>query len=154
MVLPVVSSVAVPVPQVATPAIQAMPDRVAAFDAALVRGDAGLVPATPAPPVAPAAQTDEAGALDRARAGFGLEPASAVGAPAEGDMILQGMQKLRGIFDGGQERIGAIMDKSGTDASSLIQMQLELTNFTLMVDMSSKLTGKTTQVFDTLMKGQ
>jgi type III secretion system YscI/HrpB-like protein len=31
---------------------------------------------------------------------------------------------------------------------------MEVANFTLLVDISSKLTGKTTQALDTLMKGQ
>lgn len=69
-------------------------------------------------------------------------------------MILEGMQKLRGVFDKSEGRVSEVMKSAGTDAGSLMQMQLELTNFTLLVDLSSKLTGKTTQVFDTLMKGQ
>jgi type III secretion system YscI/HrpB-like protein len=46
------------------------------------------------------------------------------------------------------------MGRSSQDASMLMSMQMEVVNYTLMVDVTSKLTGKSTQSFDTLMKGQ
>lgn len=163
MVLPAVSTAAVSAAPLPAVAPTSSTERLAAFEDAMARQsaqpDAVVRPPVPTgvaepEPVAPVSGVAEAGrtdALDRARAGFGLEQ----GAPgAGGDMILEGMQKLRGVFDASQGRVGDILSKGGTDASSLMQMQLELTNFTLLVDLSSKLTGKTTQVFDTLMKGQ
>jgi type III secretion system YscI/HrpB-like protein len=161
MVLPVVSTTAV---ASATPLGSAAPvpaaDRVQLFEDAMQRQNGAAAATTQAPmvaqpPVAGAAQVDAAGALDRARQGLGLQGTPAVvPPPASGDMILEGMQKLRGVFDKSEGRVSEVMSRAGTDAGSLMQMQLELTNFTLLVDLSSKLTGKTTQVFDTLMKGQ
>lgn len=162
MVLPVVSTA---VTAAATPLAPAAPvasaDRVQLFENAMQRqgGAAAAVAPTPSvaaqPPVAATGQADAAGALDRARQGLGLQGApGVVPPPAGGDMILEGMQKLRGVFDKSEGRVSEVMKSAGTDAGSLMQMQLELTNFTLLVDLSSKLTGKTTQVFDTLMKGQ
>lgn len=95
-------------------------------------------------------------AAARAREGLGLEgvqPDTAV-QPTGGDMILQGLDKLRGMFDAGESRIGSIMDRGTMDAHAMVEMQMELVNFTMLVDLGSKLTGKSTQVFDTLMKGQ
>lgn len=97
-----------------------------------------------------------ADAAARAREGLGLEgvqPEAAV-QPTGGDMILQGLDKLRGMFDAGESRIGSIVDRGTLDAHAMVEMQMELVNFTMLVDLGSKLTGKSTQVFDTLMKGQ
>jgi type III secretion system YscI/HrpB-like protein len=69
-------------------------------------------------------------------------------------MILQGLQKLRGVFDQQNTKIGAIMDNQMIDSRSLLAMQVEVVNFSLLVDVTSKLTGKATQSFETLMKGQ
>ncbi|MBB3950325.1 type III secretion system inner rod subunit SctI [Aureimonas jatrophae] len=162
MVLPVVSTAAVatPTPLASTTAPVPAADRVQLFEDAMQRQNGAVAATAPAPvvsqpPVAATGQVDAAGALDRARQGFGLQGVpGAVPPPASGDMILEGMQKLRGVFDRSEGRVSDVMSRGSTDAGSLMQMQLELTNFTLLVDLSSKLTGKTTQVFDTLMKGQ
>ncbi|MGV8938759.1 MAG: EscI/YscI/HrpB family type III secretion system inner rod protein [Allorhizobium sp.] len=133
-------------------------DRVAAFDQALAREELAQAqasaPAQPPANVAPASDTQVLSPADRARAGLDLAPAASASAPAPGNMILDGLTNLRGVFDAREARVGEIMKRSGTDATSLMELQVEVVNFTMLVDISSKLTGKTTQVFDTLMKGQ
>ncbi|RVU11955.1 type III secretion system inner rod subunit SctI [Methylobacterium oryzihabitans] len=74
--------------------------------------------------------------------------------PSEGDAILGGLQRLRGTFEARHDRIGALMRGSAVDTETLLSMQMEIAQYTLLVDVSSKLTGKTTQSLDTLMKGQ
>lgn len=91
----------------------------------------------------------------RARQGLGLDGVEGQVPVAEpGDMILNGLQKLRGVFDAREARVSQLMNSSSIDAKMLMAVQMEVTNFTLLVDISSKLTGKTTQALDTLMKGQ
>lgn len=69
-----------------------------------------------------------------------------------GDTILGGLSKLREIFDVQQAKLAGI---GYTDsASGLIQAQIEVVKYSMLVDVTSKLTGKATQSFDTLMKGQ
>ncbi len=124
------------------------PERVAAFEATLARNATEAAGA-----VAPPAAGDPA-ALERARQGLGLDAAGAADDRTGGDVILDGLSHLRGIFDTREARVSDLMGRSTLDAGSMMAIQMELVNFTLLVDMTSKLTGKSTQVFDTLMKGQ
>ena len=94
-------------------------------------------------------------AQQRARRGLGLEGAESEAVKSEpGDMILDGLQKLRGVFDARETRAAELMNRSTLDAGTLMAVQMEVANFTLLVDISSKLTGKSAQALDTLMKGQ
>ncbi|WP_298959711.1 type III secretion system inner rod subunit SctI [uncultured Methylobacterium sp.] len=141
--------------------------RSAAFEDAVGRGAeriggvervAAAEPATVAEPSAVAGAEPPAGAgpegtaaRERARRSLDLEgPAR----PSEGDAILGGLQRLRGTFEARHDRIGALMRGSAVDTETLLSMQMEIAQYTLLVDVSSKLTGKTTQSLDTLMKGQ
>jgi type III secretion system YscI/HrpB-like protein len=77
---------------------------------------------------------------------------NAAPASTTGDTILNGFSKLREIFDVEQAKLAGI---GYTDsASGLIAAQLEVVKYSMLVDVTSKLTGKATQSFDTLMKGQ
>jgi type III secretion system YscI/HrpB-like protein len=71
---------------------------------------------------------------------------------ATGDAILGGLSRLREAFDAQQNRLGQLADAS--TGSELIAVQLEVVQYSMLVDVTSKLTGKATQSFDTLMKGQ
>jgi type III secretion system YscI/HrpB-like protein len=114
-----------------------------------------VAPASP-PPTSPGqASTADLDAQSRARRGLELDGSSAVQGPETGgDMILNGLQKLRGVFDTREARFSELMSHTSMDAGTMMAMQMEVTNFSLLVDMTSKLTGKSTQAFDTLMKGQ
>lgn len=145
----------------ANPAPAAQPaGRIDAFENALMRQSAAAQPdpvqvaqATPsASPVQNA--TPASGADERARLGLGLEGVDQTASKGAGDMILEGLEKLRGTFDAREARINALMSSSVVDANTMMAMQMEATNFSVLVDVSSKLTGKTTQTLDTLMKGQ
>jgi type III secretion system YscI/HrpB-like protein len=164
----------------ATRSAEALKQRAASFDAMLSRQSAvaagqapvqvaqaqGVAPvqgpvqvqsvaqAQPADAAAPAARPDRIQAGERARRALELEPVRESGRTAAGDLILDGLQKLRGTFDSRQAKVSELMRTTGTDASMLLAMQVEVVNYTLMVDVTSKLTGKSTQSFDTLMKGQ
>ncbi len=133
--------------------------RIDAFEQAMARQTVEpevtlVAQAGPAPAVTPPAATVDAGATDRARQGLGLDGAPAAVPPSAGDMILEGMQQLRGVFDARETRISQLMSTESVNANTMMAMQMEVANFTLLVDISSKLTGKVTQSVDTLMKGQ
>ena len=92
-------------------------------------------------------------ARDRAVEGLGLpgEPESEVGA---GQSILDGLERLRGLFDGQIGDVNSRIENARFDAGDLMRVQAEVVTFSVMVDVSSKLAGKSTQAMDTLMKGQ
>ncbi len=75
-------------------------------------------------------------------------------ASSTGDLILGGLKKLRGMFDAQHTNMNAMMDKPTADSTQLLAMQVEVVKYSLLIDVASKLTGKSTQSFDTLMKGQ
>lgn len=118
---------------------------------------AAVAAVQPVAPVQPGAQVQRTGlendpaARDRVRRSLELDGATR---PAEGDTILGGLQKLRGAFDARHARVGEIMGSKTVDTNALLAMQMEVAQYTLLVDVSSKLTGKSTQSLDTLMKGQ
>lgn len=99
--------------------------------------------------------TAPAGAQDRARRALDLAPAKeATPATGDGDRILDGLTRLRGVFDTQQGRLINAMNQPVMDANSMIGLQVEVINFSMLVDVASKLTGKTTGALETLMKGQ
>lgn len=104
--------------------------------------------AEPVAKVPPAAQAE---AQSRARDALGLNGAARGGG---GDAILHGLQKLRGVFDRRESMVTRLMASNVADTKTLMAMQMEVAQFSLLVDVASKLTGKSTQAFDTLMKGQ
>jgi len=103
---------------------------------------------------APVATTN-VDAQERTRRALGLDAPPQVARPAPaGDTILDGLQKLRGVFDAQQARINQALTSPISSVNSLISVQMEVVNFSMLVDVTSKLTGKSTQAFDTLLKGQ
>ncbi|WP_181705354.1 type III secretion system inner rod subunit SctI [Chthonobacter rhizosphaerae] len=118
-------------------------DRVERFELAMQQvaaADGGLAPPPPAVVTPPSSVAVADGAPDPIR--------------DSGDLILDGLSRLRGVFDRGNDRLAELSGSPVTDIQTLYDMQVEMTNFTLLVDVTSKLTGKSTQAFDTLMKGQ
>lgn len=98
-----------------------------------------------------------ADAKDRARRALDLAPvkeAAPSAATADGDRILDGLTRLRGVFDNQLGRLNNAMGQSVNDTESMIGLQVEVVNFSMLVDVASKLTGKTTGALETLMKGQ
>lgn len=135
--------------------------RIDAFNAALSRqsdapGTAETLVAQvqPTPVAAPTEVAPDTNADTRARQALGLDGVPEANPANAGDMILQGIQQLRGVFDVREAHIAELMNTDTISANQLMAMQMEVTNFTLLVDISSKLTGKATQALDTLMKGQ
>jgi type III secretion system YscI/HrpB-like protein len=145
----------------ATKGAESLKQRVAAFDDALSRQSVAA-PVQPNMQVAQATnaptatqQVPPVESRELTRRALDLEtvkdPARATG----GDLILDGLRKLRGTFDTRHSKVAELMrTTSNVDASMLMAMQVEVANYTLTVDVTSKLTGKSTQSFDTLMKGQ
>ena len=134
--------------------------RVAAFDDAMGRTTAEAsrlnvseTASTATPPSATSAVQDSSSASrERVRRSLDLEGVAT--RPSEGDAILGGLQRLRGTLDARHARIGSLMEGNSVDTNALISMQMEVAQYTLLIDVSSKLTGKATSSLDTLMKGQ
>ena len=89
--------------------------------------------------------------------GLGAEAATGV-ASAEGSTggqsILDGLSRIRGAFD---EQLAGVNEKvmgSSMDVTSMMAVHADVVKYSLLVDVSSKLAGKSTQAVDTLMKGQ
>ncbi len=105
-----------------------------------------------------AAQGPTAPERQRAIDTLGLNAVAADGVRT-GDGILGGLSALRGVFDAQQARVNEVLSTEsigGTAAASatLMAAQFELVQYTMLVDVTSKLTGKATQSVDTLIKGQ
>lgn len=101
--------------------------------------------------------TTAADAKDRARRALDLAPvkeSTPSAATGDGDRILDGLTRLRGVFDNQIGRLNGAMGQSVNDTESMIGLQVEVINFSMLVDVASKLTGKTTGALETLMKGQ
>lgn len=102
------------------------------------------------PAAAERQRTIDALGLDRTVVGEGVRT---------GDSILGGLSRLRGVFDAQEARIGEVVAGRGVSPTAaatevLFAAQFEMVQYTMLVDVTSKLTGKATQSFDTLMKGQ
>lgn len=84
------------------------------------------------------------------------EPSAASGAERDnrGDAILDGLSSLRSAFDAQAARVSEIATGPASISEKLVQTQVEIVRYSLLMDVSSKLTGKSTQAFDTLLKGQ
>lgn len=100
--------------------------------------------------------------LQRERALRGLElsrpsvstPGNVDAADSRGDAILDGLSHLRSTFDSHTSRINDISTGVMKGEGQLLAIQVEIIKYSLLIDVTSKLTGKSTQTFDTLMKGQ
>lgn len=141
----------------------------ASFREALARREGVAEPQAVSAPAQPqpadAARVAEAGKVDarepagavdreRVRRSLGLDGVSPVATPTQGDTILGGLQKLRGVFDARHAHLTDMMKSDVANTQGLMAMQMELAQYTVMVDVSSKLTGKASSSLDTLMKGQ
>ncbi|MBG6146030.1 hypothetical protein IWQ51_004176 [Labrenzia sp. EL_142] len=71
-----------------------------------------------------------------------------------GEAILDGLSSLRSAFDAQAARVSEIATGPASISEKLVQTQVEIVRYSLLMDVSSKLTGKSTQAFDTLLKGQ
>lgn len=73
---------------------------------------------------------------------------------SRGNAILDGLTYLRGVFDQQLARVEGLAGPEIISSHELVAAQVEIAKFSLLVDVTSKLVGKSTQAFDTLMKGQ
>lgn len=85
--------------------------------------------------------------------------AAAIKGPTTGQGIVDGLSRLRGVFDTQEQAITGISSAGTggtqlTNSADLINLQLEVVKYSMLMDVTSKLAGKSTQTFDTLMKGQ
>lgn len=107
-----------------------------------------------AQPVAASPSSADVDARARAAEGLDLARPELVQPTTEGTTILGGLEQLRGIFDSQFNSVGSKLEATQMDVTSMMALQAEVVKFTVMVDVSSKLAGKTTQAMDSLMKGQ
>ena len=109
------------------------------------------------PPIDAAQAAVNADANMRARQALQL---GGVPAPAStptqgsGDVVLSGLQKLRGAFDGELSKLSNVTTGNFTSSEGLFKVQAEFANFSMLMEVSSKLAGKGTQAFESLLKGQ
>ena len=97
--------------------------------------------------------TDPGGAANRAVQG--LELGSGTDSTAgTGTAILEGLGKLRGIFDRELDGVAQNSVMNPCDYNKMMELQAQLVEFSLVVDVTSKLAGKSTQALDSLLKGQ
>nr|WP_283814287.1 type III secretion system inner rod subunit SctI [Bradyrhizobium liaoningense] len=133
------------------------------FSAAMERTATNRSAASPPPEAATSTRPPEttvaansgtaADAQDRARRALDLNPPKAAATP-HGDTILHGLQNLRGVFDKQEARINNLASARAADTNTLLSMQMEVAKFSVLVDVTSKLTGKSTQALESLLKGQ
>ncbi|NIZ12011.1 EscI/YscI/HrpB family type III secretion system inner rod protein [Phaeobacter sp. HF9A] len=92
---------------------------------------------------------------DRAASGLGLagpEVGSVEATP--GQTILSGLERMRSVFDDKIGGIGNRMEHTEMSVQAMVSLQAEVVEYSVLVDVSSKLAGKSTQAMDSLMKGQ
>jgi hypothetical protein len=130
------------------------------FSAAMQKAmaNAGPMPAAPQMPDPPkgvteAAKSEATAAQERARRGLNLEAPHAP-ANTQGDTILDGLQKIRGMFDAHHLNMKSLVSLPAASTTTLMAIQMEVTNYSLLCTITSELAGKSTQTFDTLLKGQ
>ena len=102
-------------------------------------------------------QVNDVSGADRARALRGLDldqKAVESASGSTGDTIIDGVSKLREVFDNQEKAITDIGQSQLAQSEKLINLQLEVVKYSMLMDVTSKLTGKSTQAFDTLLKGQ
>ncbi|MFS8181974.1 hypothetical protein ACMG4P_10500 [Pseudovibrio denitrificans] len=73
--------------------------------------------------------------------------------PTDSNFLIDGLAKVRGVFAETSDSINAISEGGQlSQFDKLINMQIEVANYSLLVDVSSKIAGKTTQGMDALMR--
>ena len=110
-----------------------------------------LLSAPGTPPVAGVDATDATDARLRAAEGLGLAGSEPVG---PGNSILNGLEQLRSTFDGQYGSIGSKLQGTTLDTAAMMALQADIVEYSVLVDVSSKLAGKVTTAIDSLMKGQ
>lgn len=111
-----------------------------------------VAPALPVPPVAPVSPNAASRFASLVEGKMLASPAS----PSDGagdDSILKGLERLRASFNAQEARIAGLMSGAYSDTEALLAMQMEMTNYSILVDVTSKLASKAAQGLDTLMKG-
>lgn len=103
------------------------------------------------PPVAGVTPGMETDAGIRAAEGLGLASGEDVG---PGNSILNGLEQLRSVFDSQYDSVGSKLQGTTLDATAMMQLQADLVEYSVLIDVSSKLAGKVTTAIDSLMKGQ
>lgn len=72
---------------------------------------------------------------------------------SDGDAILGGLEHLRSVFNTQQASIANLMNGSVVDTNNLMALQVEAVKYSLLIDVTSKLSNRTAQAVSDLMKG-
>ncbi len=83
-----------------------------------------------------------------------LSKSATVRPVTEGDAILSGLKKLQGVFSERQRQLNETIEAPSLSAKSMMRIQMDMVQYTLMIDVASKVSGKLTQSVDALVKGQ
>ena len=108
-------------------------------------------PLLSSPPVAEAAPGAEVDSRLRAAEGLGLGNETP---ELPGNAILSGLEQLRGVFDSQYNSVASKLEGTTMDVTTMMQLQADIVQYSVLVDVSSKLAGKVTTSIDSLMKGQ
>ena len=98
----------------------------------------------------PVGAVEEPTVADRAVAGLNLDPRT----ETTGQSILSGLERLRGVFDTQYSALNGNVTGVQMDVGQMMALQAEVVKYSVLVDVTSKLAGKSTQAMDSLMKGQ
>lgn len=91
---------------------------------------------------------------ERALEGLELNQTTAA-TDGPGQTILNGLERIRGAFDNQISSVTTqVTEGQAMDVTTMMNIQREVVQYSVLVDVSSKLAGKSTQALDTLMKGQ
>lgn len=110
-----------------------------------------LVAPEGAPPVTDVMESAEIDARLRAAEGLGLASDEDVG---PGNSILNGLEQLRSVFDNQYGGVNSHLQGTRLDANAMMALQADIVEYSVLIDVSSKLAGKVTMAIDSLMKGQ
>ncbi len=86
-----------------------------------------------------------------------VEGVSAVGAPEEvamGDVILDGLQKIKNTHESGMARVQSIMGQDQIATKDMLQLQFELTSMNIELETASKVADKSSQGIQSMMRNQ
>ena len=81
-------------------------------------------------------------------------PKNEVDEARPGDAILSGLGRMRSVFSKQEAGLANTMASTSASVESMLHLQMNMVQYSLLIDVASKITGKLTQSVDSLVKGQ
>ena len=83
-----------------------------------------------------------------------IAPNAATEQSRPGDAILSGLGRIQSVFAQQEAGLAATMESTNVSVGSMLQLQMNMVQYSVLIDVASKITGKLTQSVDSLVKGQ